>query len=61
MAVIGNTVNKINKLFESRNISFVTGSIWFMFIYFCHYKLKKKYIIIYNVYRIKGKKWREGP
>ena len=30
-------------------------------VYFCHYTLKK-YIIIYNVHRIKGKKkWREGP
>ena len=29
-------------------------------VYFCHYTLKK-YIIMYNVHRIKGKKWREGP
>ena len=57
-------------VFSSRSVVNISGELRvkrllvmvmvMVMVYFCHYTLKK-YIIMYNVHRIKGKKWREGP
>ena len=45
---------------ESMASFFSKASGCFVYLFQPQY-IKEKYIILYNVHRIKGKKWREGP